>query len=150
MNPEYATKLQKFKAMEQSNAKAAISKVRPRIEALGFKRSTRSRGRFELQIASHLCVLGVSKLSLSPRIRVTGRIDSNHNAGFLESDEFTCKGHPSGLKFALDVSRFTDNSDTCAEQIVSFIELVALPWFNKAVAQQGIQLDGPAFGGSAS
>lgn len=149
MNPQYAAKLQKFKAMEQSNAKSVLVKARAQIEALGFKSSTKSRGRYELQIADHQCVLGISKLSLAPRIRVTGSIASNPNVGFLVSDEFTHKGHPSGFKFALDVSRFTDNSDSCAEQVVSFIRLVAVPWFNRVVAQQGIQPDGPASGGSA-
>jgi hypothetical protein len=138
MNPEYAAKSKKFKATEQSNAKSVIAKVRPHIEALGFKSSTKSRGRYELNVGGCQCVLGISKLSLAPRIRVTGSIASSPNVGFLVSDEFTHKGHPSGMKFALDVSRFTDNSDICTEQVVSFVHLVAVPWFNAALAQQGI------------
>ncbi len=140
MNPEALAKQKKLKSIEQANAKAVLVDIRQGIESLGFLRSRTSRGRYEITIGQCQCVLGISKLSLSPRLRITGSIVGDSAAGFLVSDEFTYKGHPSGFRFSLDVSRFKDNSVECAEQVVSFVRLVALPWFHTAIgrAQQKV------------
>ena len=118
----------RWKAAEQANTKAVLLKVRPALEALGLSASSRSRRRYEVQINGYKCIVGIQKLSLAPTFRIHASIEGKLRLD-LVSDPFTHAGHPSGLKFKLDVSRFEDNSEDCAAQITSFVRLAALPWF---------------------
>lgn len=119
-------KQRKWKETERLNARHALAKVSRLLPALGF---TPVKGQhYRIEVNSKTCNLGISKLTLTPTLRIYGSVEGD-GSNLLTSDVFTYKGHPSGLKFSLAVSRFKDNSDECAEQVVAFVKSVALPWF---------------------
>ena len=124
-------KHRRWKTTEQLNHKQALRKIVAPLCELGLKRVRGSV--FEIEIHGLKCRIGVSKLSLAPLLRVYA---SWADAPVLISDHYTRLGNESGTQFKLDVSRFADNSDALAREVVRYVQTVAVPWLEKETAQQ--------------
>lgn len=125
-------KHKRWKTTEQHNAKQAMRKMVAPLHELGLMRVRGSV--YEVEIRGIRCRIGVSKLSLSPSLRVYASWD---DTPVLTSDHYTRRGNESGTQFKLDASRFADNSDFLAREVVRYVKTIALPWLEQQVAQQG-------------
>jgi hypothetical protein len=125
MASEFLANHAKWKVMERKNTRAVRAKVRPMLRSLGFEQLTPSA--YRMQLNGRTCTFGILKLRINC-LRILGSVEGVREVLF--SDPYAYKGHPSGFKFSLIVSRFGDNSEECAKQAVSFVTLVAVPWFH--------------------
>ena len=122
------------KAIEQQRTREVVRGFALSLADLGFV--PYSRAGCVRMYGSTTARVWLQKFSGMPKFRVVMSFQAAGDKRRITEcgDRFTYRGSPAGRKFDFNIRWGDDASDRCLREIRAFVEVVAMPWFEKQAA----------------